>query len=214
MQTPGCSGLGAYYPHLPHVHSQGLYGNSSEPAQEQQDEPGVHICIRDSVRLLGEAVAVLEGVRLLGSQLLHWGGELNHVVQSFIPAALLLQMCRWIYSRTLGASRRRTLIRMRRAWQEASGVFPSVSSSRSSDDRLLGLCPTRSSKSSWLSTLRDLSALLAFTIVVAEMYLHFYVYRRLLGRLRFLTSKTRGLPAHPIEESSSGSASGESSNST
>lgn len=149
--------------------------------QEQQADPSVQTCVRDSVRLLGEAVAVLEGVRLLGSQLLQWGAELNHVVQSFVPAALLLQTCRWLYSRTLGASRRRTLIRMRKAWQEASGgvrsgsiLGPTSNSSRSS---LLGFTASTGRVRGWLSALRDLSALLALIIVAAELYIHFHVYR-------------------------------------
>lgn len=204
MQPPGCSnpytgtgGPGGYFPppslpYLPQQH-QGLYGAPPQTVQEQHGEPSVQTCVRDSVRLLGEAVAVLEGVRLLGSQLLQWGSELNHVVQSFVPAALLLQICRWMYSRTLGASRRRTLIRMRKAWQEANGGVRPGSKLGPTSTSLLGLAASTGRVRGWLSALRDLSALLALIIVAAELYIHFHVYRRLVTRLRVLTVKTRGL---------------------
>lgn len=204
MQPPGCSNLytgttghGGYYPPpaLAYLQQQGIYAAPPQALQDQQSEPSVQTCVRDSVRLLGEAVAVLEGVRLLGSQLLRWGGELHHIVQSFVPAALLLQIYRWLYSRTLGASRRRTLSRMRRAWQEASGVGrpgPKVPLS-SSNSSIVGFAMGRKGIGGYLSVLRDLSALLALIIVAAELYIHFHVYRRLVGRLRALTIKTRGL---------------------
>ncbi|CDI80224.1 hypothetical protein, conserved [Eimeria acervulina] len=196
MQPPGCSGPGGFYgpPSLAYMQPQGPYSAAPQAQREQQSEPSVQTCVRDSVRLLGEAVAVLEGVRLLGSQLLQWGGELNQVVQSVIPAALILQLGSWLYTRTIGASRRHTLSKMHKAWREASGVdIPSyrrtlhaTSSNRSSSS---------SGSSRWLSTLRDFSALLALIIVASELYIHFSVYRRLVSRLRVLTARKRGLVA-------------------
>ncbi|CDJ27246.1 uncharacterized protein EMH_0083790 [Eimeria mitis] len=219
MQPPGCSGPGAFYgpPSLAYMQPQGPFSaRQTHAARQEQSEPSVQTCVRDSVRMLGEAVAVLEGVRLLGSQLLQWGGEINQVLQSVIPAALILQIGRWMYTRTIGASKRHTIQRMHKAWREASEVdrlnykFPmptSSSSSSSSSSR------SRSrSASRWLLMLRDFSALLALIVVAAELYIHFSVYRRLLGRLRVLTAKKRGLEAAGACSCSSCSSSSSSSN--
>lgn len=155
--------------------------SAPQSLDEQPAELNVQTCVHASVRLLGEAVAVLEGVRLLGSQLLQWGGELHQVLQSFLPAALLLQICRWLCSRTVGASRRRTLSRLKAAWQEASAAsrpgtkLPLSGSSSSSILRLQGGGGGR--LSSWLSILRDLSAFSALIVVAAELYIHFHLYR-------------------------------------
>lgn len=170
MQPPGCSGPGGFYgpPSLAYMQPQGPFNSSPQAARQEQSEPSVQTCVRDSVRLLGEAVAVLEGIRLLGSQLLQWGGELSQVVQSVIPAALILQVGSWIYNRTIGASRRHTLNRMHKAWREASSVGRP-------NNKLSP--PNSSTGSRWLSTLRDLSALLALIIVASELYIHLNVYR-------------------------------------
>lgn len=216
MQPPGCNSLytntggpGCYPPYL---QAQRLY--SVVPPQgpvDEQSEPSVQTCVRDSVRLLGEAVAVLEGVRLLGSQLMQWGGELHQVLHSFVPVALLLQLFRWIHKRTLGASRRRTLSRMSRAWQEASGglrpgaklLIPSSNTS----SNLLGLPVGTRRRAGWLSALRDLSAIVALILVAAELYVHLHVYRRLVLRLRSLFSKAPASGAPSANSTKSGDAS-------
>ncbi|KAL8425777.1 hypothetical protein Efla_004129 [Eimeria flavescens] len=199
----GASGQpsGGYYPSstLQYLGAPGGGMYAPPPAyqalHEGQEEASMQVCMRDSVRLLGEAVAVVEGVRLLGAQLLQWGLELSGVFQSLLPAALFVQLGRWIYTRTIGASRRRTLTRMSRAWQEAS------SSGAGQPGARLLLPPTTSSSSTRataarssslgfvLSALLNFSAVLALFVVAAELYLHFHVYRRLVARLRVLTAK-------------------------
>ena len=187
MQPPGCSTLyagaggtsGCYPPFY-----QSLYSVAPpQPPADPQNEPSVQTCVRDSVRLLGEAVAVLEGVRLLGSQLLQWAGELHHVLSSFVPAALLLQLLRWIRRRAFGASKRRTINRMSRVWQEASGglVRPSarllMPTNNNRSRGVLGGYGAPNKRRGWLVFLRDLSVFLALIFVAAELYIHFYVYR-------------------------------------
>lgn len=182
MQPSGCGSHGGYYPppSLAYTQPHGFNSTAQQTSHDPQSGPSVQTCVRDSVRLLGEAVAVLEGVRLLGSQLLQWGGELSHVAQSVVPAALILQMCRWMYTRTFGASKRQTLSRMHKAWLEASGdprLMLPTSNGSSSIGGLLGAKANGKRRGSWISTLRDLSALMALIVVAAELYIHFSVYR-------------------------------------
>ncbi|CDJ41176.1 hypothetical protein, conserved [Eimeria tenella] len=212
MQPSGCGSHGGYYPppSLAYTQPHGFNSTAQQTSHDPQSGPSVQTCVRDSVRLLGEAVAVLEGVRLLGSQLLQWGGELSHVAQSVVPAALILQMCRWMYTRTFGASKRQTLSRMHKAWLEASGdprLMLPTSNGSSSIGGLLGAKANGKRRGSWISTLRDLSALMALIVVAAELYIHFSVYRRLVSRLRVLTAKERGLAGPSAEASSSNGSS-------
>ncbi|KAL8444814.1 hypothetical protein Emag_005296 [Eimeria magna] len=206
------------------------FGVQQQSLPETPEESSVQTCVRDSIRLLGEAVAVVEGVRLLGSQLLQWGLELTTVAQSLLPVALLLQIGRWLYTRTWGASRRRTLSRMSRVWQEADGKLllpPSTintktsssassnSSSSSSSSRglyklLFASSRPRSFWARWLSRLGHLCAFLTLLAVAVELYVHFHVYRRLVARLRVLTGKEPTL-FKPRRSSSSCSSSRRSS---
>ncbi|KAL8270791.1 hypothetical protein Esti_005265 [Eimeria stiedai] len=195
------------------------YGVQQQSFSEVPGESGIQTCVRDSIRLLGEAVAVVEGVRLLGSQLLQWGLELSNVAQSLLPAALLVQIGRWVYTRTWGASRRRALHRMSKVWQEANGklllppstVTPNRSSSNSSSSSsgAYGLFSSssrpRTSWARWLSTLGHLCAFLTLLAVAAELYVHFHVYRRLVARLRVLTGKGPNLLKAKRSSSSSNS---------
>ncbi|KAL8453414.1 hypothetical protein Emed_000913 [Eimeria media] len=196
---------------------------------ESPEESSIQTCMRDSIRLLGEAVAVVEGVRLLGSQLLQWAAELTNVAQSLIPVALLMQIGRWIYTRTWGASRRRALYRMSKVWQEANGklllppsAFNTISSSSSSSSSrgvygvLSSSSRPRNSWGLWVSRLGHLFALLTLLAVAAELYVHFHIYRRLVARLRLLRGKgsTNNKPKRSSRSRSSNSSSSSSSSSS
>nr|CEL67668.1 TPA: hypothetical protein BN1204_034595 [Neospora caninum Liverpool] len=71
------SSFSSYYPHSSFPSSS--FPSSSCPPAPASPSP---LTLRDFLQLLGESVAVLEGLRLLLLQLLQWGGEVGSVVRA------------------------------------------------------------------------------------------------------------------------------------
>lgn len=127
--------------------------------------------VRDSVRLLGEAVAVLEGVRVLSAQLFRWLSELVRLLRPLSPATAAGRLGRWAAGLLGLRGAERSLRKpetFENAWSEATSA---------QSGRLTAAASGEAPKATQFATLSGFSAALALALVAVELFLHVREYR-------------------------------------